>query len=76
MVHDRAPSTLAGGVSGLILAAAAAGSLSSTAPGPRTISATGLTTISQPGPPQILHPAFDSASRWKLSGTGPRRGRQ
>jgi hypothetical protein len=35
------------------------------------ISATGLTTVSQPWPRQILHPAFDAASRWKLGGTGP-----
>lgn len=30
-----------------------------------------LTTVSQPWPPQILHQAFDAASGWQLSGTGP-----
>ena len=36
-----------------------------------TISAIDLTAISQPWLPQILCQAFDAASGWKLSGTGP-----
>jgi hypothetical protein len=30
-----------------------------------------LTAVCQPWPAQILHQAFDTASGWKLSGTGP-----
>ena len=77
MVHGHAPSAQASGGFDLNLAAVAGSALgSSGAPCTLTISATGLTTVSQPWPPQILHPAFDAASRWKLSGTGPRLGRQ
>jgi len=36
-----------------------------------TISAIDLTAVSQPWPPQTLHQAFDAASGWQLSGTGP-----
>ena len=44
---------------------------SSAAPCTLTISAIDLTTVSQPWPPQTLHQAFDPASGWRLSGTGP-----
>ena len=62
---------------GLIVAAAAGGALGSpAAPGTLRISATGLATISQPWPRQILHPAFDTASRWKPRRHRPPLGRQ
>ena len=63
MVHDDAPNAPAGGGFDLIVAAAAGSALGS--PAALTISAIGLTTVSQPWPPQILHPAFDAASRWE-----------
>jgi hypothetical protein len=44
---------------------------SSGAPYTLTISAIDLTAVSQPWPPQTLHQAFDAASGWQLSGTGP-----
>jgi hypothetical protein len=76
-VHGHAPRAPAGGGFDLIVAAAVGGALgNSAAPGTRTINATSLATVSQPWPPQILHPAFDAASRWKPSGAGPRLGRQ
>jgi hypothetical protein len=76
-VQGGKPNAPASGAFDLALAVAAGGALGSPgAPGTLTISATGLTTVSQPWPPEILHPAFDVASRWKLSGTGPRLGRQ
>jgi hypothetical protein len=72
MVNDDAPNAPAGGGFDLILGAAAGSALgSSGAPYTLTISAIDLTAASQPWPPQILHQAFDAASGWKLSGTGP-----
>jgi hypothetical protein len=72
MVHDDAPNAPASGGFDLIIGAAAGSALgSSGAPYTLTISAIDLTTVSQPWPPQILHQAFDAASGWKLSGTGP-----
>ena len=72
MVHDRAPNAPAGGGFDLILGAVAGSALGSSGPPyTLTISAIELTTISQPWPPRILHQAFDAASGWKLSGTGP-----
>ena len=72
MVQDHAPNAPASGAFDLILGAAAGSALgSSGAPYTLTISAIDLTTVSQPWPPQILHQAFDAASGWKLSGTGP-----
>ena len=44
---------------------------SSAAPCTLTISAIDLTAVTQPWPPQILRQAFDAASGWKRSGTGP-----
>ena len=71
-VHDAAPNAPAGGGFDLILGAVAGSALgSSGAPYTLTISAIDLTAASQPWPPQILHQAFDSASGWTLSGTGP-----
>jgi hypothetical protein len=72
MVKDDAPNAPAGGGFDLILGAVAGSALgSSGAPYTLTISAIDLTAASQPWPPQILHQAFDAASGWKLSGTGP-----
>jgi hypothetical protein len=72
MVHDDAPNAPAGSSFDLILGAVAGSALgSSGALYTLTISAIDLTTVSQPWPPQILHQAFDTASGWKLSGTGP-----
>jgi hypothetical protein len=72
MVNDDAPNAPAGGGFDLILGAVAGSALgSSGAPYTLTISAIDLTAASQPWPPQILHQAFDAASGWKLSGTGP-----
>jgi hypothetical protein len=72
MVKDDAPNAPAGSGFDLILGAVAGSALgSSGAPYTLTISAIDLTAVSQPWPPQILHQAFDAASGWKLSGTGP-----
>jgi len=72
MVRDDAPNAPARDGFDLIVAAAAGSALgSSGAPYTLTIAAIDLTTASQPWPPQILHQAFDAASGWKLSGTGP-----
>ena len=71
-VHDQAPNAPAGGCFDLIVAAVAGSALgSSGAPYTLTISAIDLTIVTQPWPPQILHQAFDEASGWQLSGTGP-----
>ena len=71
-VQDDAPNAPAGGGFDLIIAAAAGSALgSSGAPYTLTISAIDLTAVSQPWPAQILHQAFDTATGWKLSGTGP-----
>ena len=72
MVKDDAPNAPAGGGFDLIIGAVAGSALgSSGAPYTLTISAIDLTTVSPPWPPQILHQAFDAASGWQLSGTGP-----
>ena len=72
MVKDDAPNAPAGSGFDLILGAVAGSALgSSGAPYTLTISVIDLTAVSQPWPPQILHQAFDAASGWKLSGTGP-----
>ena len=72
MVHDHAPNAPAGSGFDLILGAVAGSALgSSGAPYTLTVSAIDLTTVTQPWPPQILHQAFDAASGWTLSGTGP-----
>ena len=72
MVQDHAPNAPANASFDLVLRAVAGSALgSSGAPYTLTISAIDLTAVSQPWPPQILHQAFDAASGWKLSGTGP-----
>jgi hypothetical protein len=72
MVKDDAPNAPAGSGFDLIIGVVAGSALgSSGAPYTLTISAIDLTTVSQPWAPQILHQAFDTASGWKLSGTGP-----
>ena len=72
MVADTAPNAPASSGFDLVLQAAAGSALgSSGAPYTLTISAIDLTTVSQPWPPQTLHQAFDPASGWRLSGTGP-----
>jgi hypothetical protein len=72
MVGDDAPNAPAGGGFDLIIGVVAGSALgSSGAPYTLTISAIDLTSVSQPWPPQILHQAFDAASGWQLSGTGP-----
>ena len=72
MVADTAPNAPANASFDLVLQAVAGSALgSSGAPYTLTISAIDLTTVAQPWPPQILHQAFDGASGWKLSGTGP-----
>jgi len=72
MAKDDAPNAPVRSGFDLIVAAAAGSALgSSGAPYTLTISAIDLTAVSQPWPPQILHQAFDEASGWKLSGTGP-----
>ena len=72
MVQDHAPNAPATGSFDLILTAVAGSALgSSGAPYTLTISAIDLTAVTQPWPPQILRQAFDAASGWKRSGTGP-----
>jgi hypothetical protein len=72
MVGDDAPNAPASGGFDLIIGAVAGSALgSSGVPYTLTISAIDLTAISQPWLPQILRGAFDAASGWKLSGTGP-----
>jgi len=71
-VADTTPNAPASSGFDLVLQAAAGSALgSSGAPYTLTISAIDLTTVSQPWPPQTLHQAFDPASGWRLSGTGP-----
>ena len=72
MVADTAPNAPAAASFDLILRAVAGSALGSS--GARyalTISAVDLTAVSQGWPTQTLHQAFDAASGWKLSGTGP-----
>jgi hypothetical protein len=72
MVADNAPNAPARGSFDLVVLAAAGSALgSSGAPYTLTISAIDLTALSQPWPVQTLHQAFDTASGWQLSGTGP-----
>jgi hypothetical protein len=71
-VADTTPNAPANPGFDLVLEAVAGSALgSSGAPYTLTISAIDLTTVSQPWPPQALHQAFDAASGWQLSGTGP-----
>ena len=66
------PNAPASGSFDLVLEAVAGSALgSSGAPYTLTISAIDLTAVSQPWPPRTLHQAFDTASGWALSGTGP-----
>jgi hypothetical protein len=72
MVADTTPNAPAAVSFDLVLQAVAGSALgSSGAAYALTISAIDLTTVSQPWPPQTVHQAFDTASGWKLSGTGP-----
>jgi len=72
MVADNTPNAPANASFDLVRAAAVGSALDiSGAPYTLTISAIDLTTVSQPWPPQTLHQAFDTASGWQLSGTGP-----
>jgi hypothetical protein len=71
-VADTTPNAPANPGFDLVLEAVAGSALgSSGAPYTLTISVIDLTTVSQPWPPQALHQAFDAASGWQLSGTGP-----
>jgi hypothetical protein len=71
-VTDNTPNAPASGGFDLVMEAVAGSALgSSGAPYILTISAIDLTAVSQPWPPQTLQQAFDAASGWKLSGTGP-----
>ena len=71
-VADDAPNAPASGGFDLIVAAVAGSALgSSGAPYTLTISAIDLTTVGQPWPAQAHCQAFDAASGWELSGTGP-----
>jgi len=72
MVADNAPNAPANGGFDLLMGAVAGSALGSS--GARytlTISAIDLTAVNLGWPLQILHQAFDTASGWKLSGTGP-----
>jgi hypothetical protein len=72
MVADTTPNAPANGSFDLVLAAVAGSALgSSGAPYTLTISAIDLTAVTQPWPARTLHQAFDTASGWQLSGTGP-----
>jgi hypothetical protein len=72
MVADNAPNAPASGSFDLVLEAVAGSALGSSGTHyTLTISAIDLTTITQPWPAQTLHQAFDPASGWQLSGTGP-----
>ena len=72
MVADNTPNAPASSSFDLVVLAAAGSALgSSGAPYTLTISAIDLTALSQPWPVQTLHQAFDTASGWQLSGTGP-----
>jgi hypothetical protein len=72
MVVDNAPNAPANSSFDLVVLAVAGSALgSSGAPYTLTISAIDLTVLGQPWPVQTLHQAFDAASGWQLSGTGP-----
>ena len=69
---SNAPNAPAAASFDLVLTAVADGALGNS--GTRytlTISAIDLTTVSQGWPTQTLHQAFDAASGWELTGTGP-----
>ena len=71
-VADNTPNAPASSGFDLVMEAVAGSALgSSGAPYTLTISAIDLTAVSQPWPPQTLHQAFDAATGWHLSGTGP-----
>jgi hypothetical protein len=71
-VGDTAPNAPANAGFDLVVGAVAGSALgSSGAPYTLTISAVDLTAVNQPWPAQTLLQAFDTASGWKLSGTGP-----
>ena len=71
-VADTTPNAPASGGFDLVMKAVAGSALgSSGAPYTLTISAIDLSAVSQPWPPQTLHQAFDAATGWQLSGTGP-----
>ena len=72
MVADTAPNAPANATFDLVLRAVAGSALGSS--GARyalTISAIDLTAVTQGWPTRTLHQAFDPASGWTLSGTGP-----
>jgi hypothetical protein len=72
MVADNTPNAPAGATFDLVVAAVAGSALgSSGAPYTLTISAIDLTAVTQPWPARTLHQAFDTATGWQLSGTGP-----
>jgi hypothetical protein len=72
MVVDKAPNAPASGSFDLVVLAVAGSALgSSGAPYTLTISAIDLTAVSQGWPTQTFQQAFDAASGWQLSGTGP-----
>ena len=71
-VADDAPNAPASGGFDLVVSAVAGSALgSSGAPYTLTISAIDLTNLGQPWPTLAFCQAFDAASGWKLSGTGP-----
>ena len=71
-VEDTAPNAPAAGAFDLVLDAVAGSALgSSGAPYILTISAIDLTAVTQGWPTRTLHQAFDIATGWTRSGTGP-----
>lgn len=72
MVEDNAPNAPAASGFDLVVEAVAGSAIgNSGAPYTLTISAIDLTAVNQPWPEQTLHQAFDTATGWKLSGSGP-----
>ena len=72
MVADNTPNAPANASFDLVVEAVAGSALSSSgAPYTLTINAIDLTAVTQPRPARTLHQAFDTASGWQLSGTGP-----
>jgi hypothetical protein len=71
-VEDNAPNAPASSSFDLIVEGVAGSALGNCgAPYTLTISAIDLTAVNQPWAVQSLHQAFDAASGWKLSGSGP-----
>ena len=68
---SRVTDPAAGGFDVVLEAAAGSALGSSGAPYTLTISAIDLTEVTQPWPAQAFLQAFDTASGWALSGTGP-----